>query len=336
MTAEQTQTEIGSALWTTENFNTVALFKLAMQHRHPHRKIRLLACALARQNINKYYPDLYGQEERHPGNVSRIELVEQWADGKVKRSDVIAPFEGEIIRWDHWPLANNDPKEAVYSCLNSTSDPKDREEHANIIREIFDNPHKPTIPVTNCNKCNMGYVPCPVCRLKPTWMACSACNRSLAVQCPACAGSAMMPNTEIVLTPLIESVIHDAYNDREEKGLLRNMHLKILADLLLEEGMPEGKWEDCQNCYRFRNMKRLPGPGYVFSHRGVSNPVRCHVCNSGAKNDKPGSVWVNNPLIAHLSSDGPHYRGCFVLDYLITQVQLKHYLENLYWKTRGK
>lgn len=85
------------------------------------------------------------------------------------------------------------------------------------------------------------------------------------------------------LTPDVVSLATAAYDERGEDGTLDPVRLAVLADALEEAGC-------CGVC----------SYGNGYDHRS------CKACG--------GSGFVTHPLVEHLRSPGPHYRGCWALD----------------------
>lgn len=88
-------------------------------------------------------------------------------------------------------------------------------------------------------------------------------------------------------------------------GTLDANTMSVLADALEDAGCPETvKCEKCHNGWatRFEYRERV---GAIC---GVGQETCPHCGGTGS---------VPNPLLAHLRSDGPHVRGCWVLDVLL-------------------
>jgi len=87
---------------------------------------------------------------------------------------------------------------------------------------------------------------------------------------------------------------------RIEDGLLRPDRLAVLADALLDAGCPETV--ACpRRCWPVASGGRAFGNGTGF-------PAYLCDCGNGS---------VPHPLLVHLRSPGPHYRGCWAIDLLL-------------------
>lgn len=101
------------------------------------------------------------------------------------------------------------------------------------------------------------------------------------------------------ITPLVRSLAEAAYQERREDGTLDPDRLMVLSDALEEAGMPTD--ETCCRC---------GGTGSLGGGRKVpaSRTKLCDACG--------GRLQLPHPLLAHLRSPGPHYRGCWAIDLL--------------------
>lgn len=98
------------------------------------------------------------------------------------------------------------------------------------------------------------------------------------------------------LTPTVLALARAAREERQGDGLLDGRLVALVADALMDAGMPEE--ERCGRC---------KGKGYqdVKNYHGAWEEWGCEACK--------GSGRVPHPLLAHLRSPEPHCQACHVL-----------------------
>jgi hypothetical protein len=163
---------------------------------------------------------------------------------------------------------------------------------AHILRDIIGNPFRPvTLPVgAVCGKCK-GFGKVILRYYQQRDVPPDSRN------CDTCHGTGHGPSP--VLTPLVLSLAEAAYQERCEDGTLDPDRLLVLSDALIDAGLPTD--ETCCRC---------GGTGSLGGNRKVpaSRTKLCDECG--------GRLQLPHPLLAHLRSEGPHYRGCWAIDLL--------------------
>jgi hypothetical protein len=114
------------------------------------------------------------------------------------------------------------------------------------------------------------------------------------------------------LTPLVLSLAQGAYDNRNSDGTLNPEQLAVLSDALEDAGCPtEVKSEAvCEGC----GGKGYVGVTYLGPNgRDVTEDDHCPQChgNRVIRSTSP------HPLLAHLRSPGPYYRGDWAVDLLL-------------------
>lgn len=107
-------------------------------------------------------------------------------------------------------------------------------------------------------------------------------------------------------------------------GRLDPVRLAVLADALVDAGLPEESLSTCPSCVAYHADPSNPfgvGPGYhperdPASGRHEGGWTNCKRCY-GVRLGRPGIISVPHPLLAALRSPGPHYRGFWALDVLL-------------------
>lgn len=104
------------------------------------------------------------------------------------------------------------------------------------------------------------------------------------------------------LTPQVLSLAQAAYEEQQENGTLDPFRLLLLADALEDAGC---SCVDCRTC---------GGAGVItqdhpFGDTWATETLGCPHCEGGGREQ--------HPLLTHLRSPGPHYRGCHVVDTLL-------------------
>ena len=102
-----------------------------------------------------------------------------------------------------------------------------------------------------------------------------------------------------------------AYEDRAADGTLKAEHLLPLSDALEDAGCPVSITVRCGGC---------GGLGYVLDEASSEYP--CLACGQGTL-QRPrrgtGQLPMPHPLVAHLRSPGPHWRGCWAVDLILNK-----------------
>ncbi len=254
------------------------------------RKIRLLCCAIARLLGNVHHPDLR----------EVVDACEQVADnqptkwGKGGKALVAARESIDAVWGWVWCCTTKDISSTILSTIfmergNAGSFYR-QDEVADLVRDIIENPYR-VFRIVHSN----------------VWK-----------------GSAEAYNDPIIieskwLTPTVLSLAESAYRDRTVYDTLDNLTLQAVADALEEAGCyQEGRTQDfvttyvCPEC----GDKGFWRSGQEFDHMKKCRDRGC------------GMVWIpgetlskkvraSHPVLDHLRSDGPHYRGCWAVDLLL-------------------
>lgn len=155
---------------------------------------------------------------------------------------------------------------------------------AAIFKDILYNPFLPAVTLPageKCGKCEgtgwtVAYAPIPE-----------------HVVCDSCHGTGHGPSP--VLTPLVRSLAETAYRERREDGTLDQFRLGLLSDALIDAGLDEVACPACDGDGSFE--------------WGLWKDIKvCSFCH--------GTGRQPQPLLAHLLSEGPHWRGCWAVDLL--------------------
>lgn len=270
------------------------------------RKLRLFACACVRA-LWRHLP---------PNDRLGVELAERWADGEDCHDelyDTVSMSEG-IVR----PLHYADAYLPVLSIIdagrrhNRAILPR----YAAVLRDIVGNPFRPVTPPPGpkvpCGRkvCHGGRIctnatgtrRCEHCKTGPCPWLTPDVKRLVAVAyeergkaCAHCDGKGNSWN---------HRGKHFAYcshcdEGRVDDGTLDPARLAVLSDALEEAGCVESP---CGMGY---------GKGHHTSrgHLSAGPHWDCERCG--------GTESVPHPIIAHLRSPGPHYRGMWSLDLVL-------------------
>lgn len=101
--------------------------------------------------------------------------------------------------------------------------------------------------------------------------------------------------------PHILALATAAYQERTDDGSLDPVRLAILSDALEEAGCNGERCDECKGDGRI----------WVDIPPVVPHWNGCHDCDCAGV--------VSHPLVAHLRSPGPHVRGCWALDLLLSR-----------------
>jgi hypothetical protein len=110
------------------------------------------------------------------------------------------------------------------------------------------------------------------------------------------------------LTPDVVALAHAAYDLRNEDGTLESDRLMVLADALEDAGV-SGEKVKCPRC----GGKNYFAEGDRMSDMFLSP---CPTCNRQPHQKGGGLIHTPHPLLTHLRSPGPKYRGMWSLDLL--------------------
>lgn len=205
---------------------------------------------------------------------------------------------------DNWAIANYPDNPALWLdgwCRGMAGQPEVETKYAaaaHALREIVGNPHRPvTLPLV-CNRCGKAGGR----KAKDVNGDFLCCEGSVFVQAQ-CRGVITCP----WLTPQALALAQSLYDCRDWSGL------PALADMLEEAGCP-GE-EKCGECPKLRKA-RVDAGGYydrdmvqeVIAHGKAKKACRCG-----------GSSVLPHPLLAHLRRPGPHVRGCWALDLILSK-----------------
>lgn len=207
----------------------------------------------------------------------RVSLAERWADGEIDREAVVASAPGESTFWRDWIVAHHIVRDAAEWTSQSY-----KWVAPHVLREVFGNPFQ-TVALPLGEKCQECA---PRLRWQETW-------------CRVCRNTEHGPSP--VLTPLVLQLAEAAYTVRTGTGTLDNDALAVLSDALEEAGLPEVKCNG--KCSKYRYPGRYTGDSVGFQW------WTCPDCK--------GTGRQPNPILAHLRSPGPHYRGCWATDILL-------------------
>lgn len=151
------------------------------------------------------------------------------------------------------------------------------------------------------------------------------------------------------ITPQVLSLAKAAYNERKfnpcpcsfahlphdfcdgspaesriSDGTLDNFRLALLADALEEAGCPAEEAADCPRC---KGAGRLPDGKKILTRVADARnephieqylmAVKAGIVDTTTCGCNGGKVATPNPLLAHLRSPDPHYRGCWALDLIL-------------------
>lgn len=108
------------------------------------------------------------------------------------------------------------------------------------------------------------------------------------------------------LTPLVVSLAQGAYDNRLPSGQLDPEQLAVLSDALEDAGCPVG----VQVCY-LCNGTGIYQQEHPWGDTYAVETLTCHACQGERTRAAP------HPLLAHLRSSGPHWRGCWAVDLLL-------------------
>lgn len=273
---------------------------ISSPHQPSGRKLRLLGCAAVRLT----YDHLQGPMMRQA-----VALAERVADGqpitrKMERirsrllnlaeepqvADETAP-----VRWPPYEAAfclDNNPRAAAMVALADQSPQvRSRVAEASAVRCLAGNPFRPppswrpdATVVAIAQAAYDHPAPCP-CEVRP---------------CGRCHGDGTC-------------------------GELDRHRLAVLSDALEEAGYPTEAEVACKSCLPYAiDAGNVLGAGYrpersPASGRHEGGWTNCKTCNGGPGRLTPGTVRGPSPLLAHLRGQGPHFKGCWAVDFLLAR-----------------
>ena len=253
------------------------------------RKLRLLACAFLRTVWRQL--DVTSQRA--------ADVAERFADGQADEAERTQFHDTD--RRENYPARAacfGNPTEAAHWTLQRLMVNQHHQPHslvvdakalADCLRDIVGNPFRPVVlppgELTKCRTCNGE----------------GELTTSHRFDCYNCDGQGTRHKPCSWLTPLVVSLAQGAYDNRLPSGQLDPEILAVLSDALEDAGCPthETATERVRVCTAF-----------MYSHQEMG--VECN-CDSwrDVKVERP------HPILAHLRSPGPHWRGCWAVDLLL-------------------
>jgi hypothetical protein len=186
-------------------------------------------------------------------------------------------------------------------CVRDKPNQKFIPAFVHILRDIVGNPFRlVTLPAGE---------KCPMCKDSPVHGKLSPDGMGLQwLPCAVCRGTGHGPSP--VLTPLVRSLAEAAYQERCEDGTLDPDRLLVLSDALIDAGLPAqaGNVAELE-----RDIKTLH---LIASGCYSDSAARGYARNINEKSKLLAEARQPHPLLAHLRSEGPHYRGCWAIDLL--------------------
>lgn len=261
-----------------------------------------------------------------------VEVAERFADGEANTNEMDRAFTSAL---EVDPTAHRNPTAVMANQVSiagsvawvSTNFFNNAESlglppaaQADLLREIVGNPFRP-LPYQRINGLlypREGVGESLSERIDPiVWLTPQVLNlaqaayeeRRPARKCERCKGEAYLYND-------YGGRMHceDCHaQGRIDDGSLDPVRLSILADALEEAGCGGKACKFCGGEGRPMELARqkIPGTTRLGLPRQTGQRVDCPMCK--------GTGVQPNPLLAHLRSPGPHYRGCHVLDTLLAK-----------------
>jgi len=313
------------------------------------RKFRLMACAFARLFWEKMstpyataaveWAELFAD---HPTLIQELDEARELLRREMVRAGVDPSPDWVALHTTCSRPQNNGGSVLSVLCnaLNVASDlalahsPNPEIIFVSIIKDVVGNPFKPVKiarKMVTCPACEGNGFVYPGSEADGEESSCAGCNRPAGVyghwdsirrqmRCPVipcikCGGSDTRQMNPVMgkgkiespdrfpwVTSQVRTLVDDVYEDRDlPRGVLKRDSLLVLSDALEEAGCPA--------------EERVPSP-FEYCHRcGNTGKVKVTNCDYSGWQD---CDWCNrkrpHPLLAHLRSPGPHYRGCWALD----------------------
>jgi hypothetical protein len=227
--------------------------------------------------------------------------------------------------WKEWERGEEERTKSVGSPMDNArgwcrSESSSASHFADLLRELLGNWYR-------CPLCSAHLFPesknpcwervlCGCNTTSPSWrtpqvlaLAEAAFETSPLVPCPHCERSQMKYSCPVC----------DGPGTLLENGRLDPEQLLVLTDALEEAGCPTDV--PCLKCTPNFKTKNGYGLGWVQGHdsAGYFN-LGCDSCGGSGllgHGGKEGTGRVANPLLTHLRSPGPHFRGCWALDMVL-------------------
>ena len=282
--------------WLTGDYSPVA--RDLGPARVSGRKLRLVACAIFRASV--------GGTTWSAWSSMAVESAEKFADGAMTLRELQALHAeipdnliGEfLLRQNAQDAAESILRHHLPGPHADASGEADAWQLADTLRDIVGNPFRPVVlssgePV-KCRQCSgSGWIRdhVPYADLE---------------RCEACKGVGESATPSPWLTPLVVSLAQGAYDNRLPSGQLDPEILAVLSDALEDAGCPVG----VQVCY-LCNSTGIYQQEHPWGDTYAVETLTCHACQG----ERTGAV--PHPLLAHLRSPGPHWRGCWAVDLLL-------------------
>lgn len=241
-----------------------------------------------------------------------VEVAERYADGKVTSGELAVAHWDAHLAWQYMPdddrravamaaLADEASGEHAASAARFATvaagpfpDVLNTPLVAHTMRDIVGNPWR---PVT----CDPAWLTQTVVALAQT-----AYDERPGLECPCMRGDNPRHEWTGIMPALWQTCTRCHGHGTVADGRLDPERLLVLADALEEAGCPMEVKETCRGC---------GGAGVIEDE--VGSTYACVVCSPGGNWAGTGKQKVPHPLLAHLRSLGPHYRGCWALDLIL-------------------
>lgn len=311
--------------WLTGDYSPVA--RDLGPARVSGRKLRLVACAIFRASV--------GGTTWSAWSSTAIESAEKFADGTMTfrelqalHAEIPDNLIGEfLLRQNAQDAAESILRHHLPGPHADASGEADAWQLADIHRDIVGNPFRPVVlHGPKCETCHgrgkirnyKQFPPDPRYRLADS-LAVPLMNPPTVIveeDCPGCGGTRHQPCPWI--TPLFVSLAQGAYDNRLPSGQLDPEILAVLSDALEDAGCAG---ERCSKCQGRGTYIVQTGKSRVADDNGLSSAVtfaECRGCrHCGGDDARKGTGKIPHPLLAHLRSPGPHWRGCWAVDLLL-------------------
>ena len=284
--------------WLTGDYSPVA--RDLGPARGSGRKLRLVACAIFRASV--------GGTTWSAWSSTAIESAEKFADGTMTfrelqalHAEIPDNLIGEfLLRQNAQDAAESILRHHLPGSHADASGDADAWQLADILRDIVGNPFRPVVlPQGELARCR-------------TCAGSGELTTSHRFDCYDCDGRGTRQEPCPWLTPLVVSLAQGAYDNRLPSGQLDPEQLAVLSDALEDAGCPTQV--ECPVCNGKRAVRRLDAAGSL-------DDDLCENCLSsvvGIGNiGRYATGKVPHPLLAHLRSPGPHWRGCWAVDLLL-------------------
>jgi len=266
-----------------------------------HRGMRLFVCACCRSLWDKLKDqrlrdsvetaELFADGE---ATERQLELAHKMACPAVSKTHSSAPNEYFCV----WAaLMTSKPGDRFHDFLTelercpSDDHPLPKATQLELIREIFGNPFRPAI--ADCNEALDGSCEAHGCDFQKTGEATSICP-----------GGRGWFRTRIACTPTVRDLALASYMDRssQDRAELDPSRLLVLADALEEAGMRPVTGRTVSQVVQARQQAVMGGCCERFADHSACDCLE---------------LAVPDGVLEHLRSPGPHYRGCWALDFVL-------------------